>query len=265
VAGLLLVNPHSGSSRPDPEAIAEAARAAGIEPHLVDDWDDAIERARTAAVDAIGVAGGDGSLARVAEVALERGLPFVCVPAGTRNHFAGDLGLRRNDPLAALAAFSGSERLIDVGRVNDRLFLNNVSLGAYAKLVEQRERHRRRGDALARARALWRMTKEPHRLRLTLDGRPLKARIVLVANNAYELDVFTLRGRPRLDTGELVLYSAAGWLPGDWTRLTGERFELGAQGPIAAAADGEPLVLEPPLRFEILPRALRVLVPAESS
>ena len=80
------------------------------------------------------MAGGDGSLAAVAEVAIEQDVPFVCIPFGTRNHFARDLGLDRDDPLAALAAFDGGvERRVDVGRVGDRLFLNNVSLGLYAR------------------------------------------------------------------------------------------------------------------------------------
>ena len=229
------------------------------------EWPEALEHARIADADAIGVAGGDGSMAAVAAIAVERELPFVCVPYGTRNHFAGDLGLRRHDPLGALRAFTGRERRIDVGRVNGRLFVNNVSLGLYANLVDRRERHRRRGEALARLRALWRTTKEPHRLRLTVEGEQTKARIVLVANNAYEVDVLTLRGRPRLDAGELVLYTADGLLPRDWTRRSGEAFGVDLDGSIRAAADGEPLVLEPPIRFEILPQALRVLVPAESS
>ena len=86
------------------------------------------------------MAGGDGSLAAVAAVAVERDLPFVVVPFGTRNHFARDVGLDRDDPLAALARLrDGRERRIDIGRVNGRAFLNNVSLGHYARLVHRRE------------------------------------------------------------------------------------------------------------------------------
>ncbi len=99
------------------------------------------------------MAGGDGSLAAVAAVALERDVPFVCVPFGTRNHFARDLGLDRDDPLGAVRAFGGAERRIDVGRADRRLFLNNVSLGVYAWLVHRREHHRRRRVAFARVRA----------------------------------------------------------------------------------------------------------------
>src|SRR5437588_10223753 len=143
-------------------------------------------RARTVA-DAIGIAGGDGSLASVAQIAIERDLPFVCVPFGTRNHFARDLGLNRDDPVGALDAFSGRGRRIDVRRAGDRLFLNNVSLGLYAQLVHRREHHRRRRDALAHVRALAILLRERKRFVLTVDGTPVEAPVALVANNAYGL------------------------------------------------------------------------------
>ena len=93
--------------------------------------------------------------ARLPQVAIERDLPFACVPWGTRNHFANDVGLDTDDPLAALAAFrDGVERRVDVGRVGDQVFLNNVSLGVYARLVHRRERRRQRGETFARLRAL---------------------------------------------------------------------------------------------------------------
>ena len=91
----------------------------------------------------------------MAAVAVERDLPFVVVPYGTRNHFARDLGLDCDDPVAALEAFDGEERRVDVGRVGERRFLNNVSLGLYATLVHRREHHRRRRQLFAGLRALW--------------------------------------------------------------------------------------------------------------
>jgi diacylglycerol kinase family enzyme len=265
VPGYLFVNPRAGDGRPPAEELAEAARERGLEPHVLRAGDDAAELARRADADAIGVAGGDGSLAPLAAVAIDRDLPFVCVPLGTRNHFAGDLGLDRRDPFGALDAFAGGRELrVDVARVNGRLFLNNASLGVYAGLVHGRETHRRRRETLARARALVRIVGERHRLRVRVDGEPLAARILVVANNAYELDMFTLGARPRLDEGKLYLYAADGWLPRDWTTRTGDRFAIEApQASVRAAVDGEPVVLEPPLRFEIRPRALRVLVPPE--
>src|SRR5436305_1367877 len=152
MAGFLLVNPRSGASSPTADELVDAARERGIAAHVLQPGEDAADLARRADAQALGVAGGDGSLAAVAAVAVERDVRFVCVPFGTRNHFARDVGLDRNDPLAALDAYRGHERRIDVGWANDRLFLNNVSLGVYARLVHRREHHRRR-QALARVRA----------------------------------------------------------------------------------------------------------------
>ena len=129
VSGFLVINPRSGTDDSADELRAAAERM-GVETHLLGEGEDPGEVARKAPEGPLGVAGGDGSLAAVAEVAIERGSPFVVVPSGTLNHFARDLGLDRNEPESALRAFSGREIRVDVGRVNDRLFLNNVSLGA---------------------------------------------------------------------------------------------------------------------------------------
>jgi len=209
------------------------------------------------------VAGGDGSLASVAAVALERDASFVCVPFGTRNHFARDIGLDRDDPIAALAAFAdGVERRIDVGRVNGRLFLNNVSLGEYAGLVHRREHHRRRGEALARLRALAAVVRHRHRLRARVDGTELRTRVLLVGNNRYDVDLFTIGERERLDEGVLQLWSAAGALPKAWDEQVASRFRIEVPGArVQAAIDGEPAVLDSPLELESLPGELRLLVP----
>jgi diacylglycerol kinase family enzyme len=260
----LIVNPHSGENGTGEELLRAAAER-GIECRVLGRGDDAAELARRAGADVLGVAGGDGSLAAVAAVAIERDLPFVCVPTGSRNHFARDAGLDRRDPVAALAAFSGVERRIDVGRVNGRVFLNNLSLGLYADLVHRRERHRRRGEALAGLRALPRLARERHRLQTKLDGETLRARILLVANNAYEVSLYTLGERSSLDEGRLHLYVADGWLPTHWTERSGDRLRLELGRPVVlAAADGEPLTLRSPLELECLPRALRLLMPDTS-
>ena len=169
----LIVNPSSGTDSPTAEELRDAAQSRGVDVRFLEDGDDLHELARDAGADVLGMAGGDGSLAAVAEVAIEQDIPFVCIPFGTRNHFARDLGLDRDDPIAALAAFDdGVERRVDVGRANDRLFLNNVSLGIYARLVHRREHHRRRRDALARLRALALTVQDRRRRqRFTIDGR----------------------------------------------------------------------------------------------
>jgi diacylglycerol kinase family enzyme len=252
--GLLIVNPRSGGG-PGAEELAAEARRLGIDVHELREGEDPGNVARAARADAVGIAGGDGSLAAVAEVARERDVPFVCVPFGTRNHFARDLGLDRNDPLAALRAFDGAERRIDVGRADGRLFLNNVSLGVYARLVHRREHHRRRRAAFARVRAWAALLAHRRPLGITIDGEAVDARIALVANNAYRIDFPTIGARERLDEGKLHLY-----VPGD--ERVGERFVVDATaGHLEAAVDGEPDVLRTPIEFRIEPRALRVLVP----
>lgn len=262
MAGFLLINPRSGrGGAPSADELAEAARAGGIEPHVLREGDDPRALASQADADAIGCAGGDGSLAPVALVARERGLPFVCVPFGTRNHFARDLGLNPEDPLRALRAFGGEERRLDLGRADDRAFLNNVSFGAYASLVHRRERHRRRRDALARLRALARTLRRPHRLQLGIDGQALAVRVLLVSNNAYELRAFELGARRSLTEGRLHLYVVTGLLPTAWQERSAKRLTLTAAGSLPAALDGEPAVFETPLELSIEPRALRVLVP----
>jgi diacylglycerol kinase family enzyme len=255
LSGLLIVNPGSGSGGPGVDELAAEAGRLGIRLHALREGEDPAEVAGKADAEALGIAGGDGSLAAVAGVALERDLPFVCVPFGTRNHFARDLGLDRNDPFRALHAFDGAERRIDVGRADDRLFLNNVSLGVYARLVHRREHHRRRRQTFARLRAWAVLLTHRTPLGVTIDGEPSESRIVLVANNAYGVDFPTIGKRERLDEGKLHLY-----VPGE--ERVGERFVVEpAAGRLEAALDGEPDVLRTPVEFRIEPRALRVLVP----
>jgi diacylglycerol kinase family enzyme len=258
---VLIVNPRAG--RGGAEELLAAAAERGIQTHVLGEEDDVASLARTAEADALGMAGGDGSMAQLAQVAVERDLPFACIPFGTRNHFARDLGLDRDDPLAALDAFTdGVERRVDVGYANDRLFLNNVSLGAYAHLVHRRERHRRRRDAFARLRALGTLVTHRHDDGLTLDGAPLDARIVLVSNNAYDLTLLSVGERERLDEGRLYLYAPTGVLRPQWEGRSGERFTIAAQERhVRSAIDGEPEILDLPIEFTIARGALRVLVP----
>src|SRR5919197_1237324 len=188
LAGFLLVNPRSGRGSPGAEELIDEAGGLGVKARILRPGEDARAIAQASSAGVLGVAGGDGSLAPVAEAALERGMPFVCIPFGTRNHFARDLGLDRDDPVGALRAFEGSERRVDVGRANGRMFLNNVSLGIYARLVRRRTEHRRRREAFARLRAWAILLTHREPPGITIDSRPVESRLVLVANNAYTLD-----------------------------------------------------------------------------
>ncbi|HEY4345961.1 MAG TPA: diacylglycerol kinase family protein [Gaiellaceae bacterium] len=268
MAGFLIVNPRSGDGEPSTDELVACAEGRGIACRVLERGDDSTVVASEADADVLGIAGGDGSLAQVAAVARHRGLPFVCIPFGTRNHFARDLGLDRADPLAGLAAFDRTEaveRRIDLGEVNGRVFLNNVSLGLYAGLVGRREHHRHRGEALAGLRALGLLVGERHRLVSRVDGETVRSRILLIANGHYDLTLFTLGERASLTSGALHLYAADGWLPHSWLERVAPAFEVVLAAPaVDAAIDGEPMRLELPLRFSSLPAALRVLVPSGS-
>ena len=142
---VLFFNPRSGGGKAERFSLADEARARGIEPIELkpgEDLETLVRGAVDRGADALAMAGGDGSQAIVAAIAAERGLPYACVPAGTRNHFALDLGVDRDDVVGALDAFvDGGERTVDLAEVNGRVFVNNVSLGLYAEAV-QREGYR---------------------------------------------------------------------------------------------------------------------------
>jgi diacylglycerol kinase family enzyme len=280
----LLVNPRSGDGKAGRVGLVEAARGMGVRVHLLEAGDDPAALARAAVeggADVVGVAGGDGSMGLVAAVAVEAGVPFVCVPSGTRNHFAGDLGLDRGDPLAALAAFAGPERRVDVARVGDRVFVNNVSLGAYADLVAD---PRYRAGKLATAHAVLPASLRGERELLRVDLRDAAGRehpdvlVLLVACNAYELNgvrermdggvlqVSALRARTGAALAGLATRTLArgGRAPAGtgWAQWTTTVLRVEAPLPqLPAGIDGEAATLAAPLEFRVLPRALRVLVP----
>jgi diacylglycerol kinase family enzyme len=261
-----------------------------VDAHVLGSGEDAADLAAQAAArgaTAIGVAGGDGSLGAVAAVAHDRDLPFVCVPFGTRNHFARDAGIDRDDPIGALQAFSGQERSIDIGAVGDRIFLNNVSLGLYASFVHDPSRQtRNRLLALLRmAPAALGRSRRPLALSFDIERRreTRSALVVLVANNDYELETLAeLGARKRLDSGLLHAYVVEAGSRRALLALLGhavlgratqaeslvERsasaFRLEASRPrVHAAIDGEPVLLESPLEFEVKTRGLRLLLPKE--
>ena len=245
--------------------------------------------------DVIGMAGGDGSQALVASVAIKHEVAHVCVPAGPRNHFALDLGLDRDDVVGALDAFTdGVERRVDLASLNERVFVNNASLGAYAQVVQS--------DAYRDAKlATWRrmlpetLGRAPVVFELHFDAPHRRdwsdAGLVIVSNNPYQTRRFRGTGtRPRLDTGRLGVFVASLRGAGGVARLVtfgtigrslgSERqhrrlsgvlqwscieFEIRAVAPVAVGLDGEALVLAPPLRFVSLPGALRVRVPRHAS
>jgi diacylglycerol kinase family enzyme len=282
----LIINLKSGGGKAERFDLAGEARRRDIEPIVLEPGDDLLELAEGAiarGAQVIGMAGGDGSQALVATVAARRDIPHVCIPAGTRNHFALDLGLDRDDVVGALDAFTdGVERRIDLACVNDRVFVNNASLGVYAKVV-QSEAYR---DAKL---VTWTDMlpdllgpgAEAIDLELTLPDGTIcdDAPLVLVSNNPYELTHLSGAGtRERIDTGMLGIVAArvqgsdisklvalelvgqAGRYPGllSWSA---PELEVRSGAPVEIGLDGEALMLEAPLRFASMPGALRVRLP----
>jgi diacylglycerol kinase family enzyme len=269
---VLIVNPKSGGGKAARAALAGRARECGIDvaevgpdSNLATLVDEAVARG----ADALGMAGGDGSLAVVAAAARAHGLPFVCVPAGTRNHFALDLGVDRDDLVGSLDAFAdGVERVIDVAEVNGRLFLNNVSLGIYGDAVQQPAyRDAKARTLLQTAAQVLGPSGAAADLQLVDDlGRLYRhPAVVLVSNNPYALGPPPVAGtRPALDSGTLGVFvldaPSSGRSPGHaWTAT---RLVVSGPAPIHAGIDGEAVALVPPLEFAISPAALRVRISA---
>ena len=238
------------------DARARKTRSCGAEPWDRDTSPRLRRRSCGARTDRHGPSGdrrGDGSLADVAGVAVERDLPFVCIPFGTRNHFARDLGLDRDDPIGALDAFEGVERRIDVGRVGDRLFLNNVSIGAYASSSTGRSTT---AAGATRSRSCARCSCSP--VTPAANSSQSTASRSTPGSLSWATTTTTSSssrsGRERLDEGLLHVYLARGWRPSSWDEQTYERLTVDADQPrLRAAVDGEPTALETPLEFSIEP------------
>lgn len=287
---VLFVNPRSGDGKAEAHDLEAECLARGIEVVELKEGDDLAALARDAVergADVLGMAGGDGSQAIVAQIAADAGLAYVCVPAGTRNHLALDLGLDRDDPVAALDAFGpAAERRIDLAVVNGRVFVNNVSLGAYAEIVQSDEyRDAKFATTIGMLPEIVGPDAEPFDLRHTGpdDTERAGASLIQVSNGAYELSgVRSFGSRGSLADGVLgiitltvdtttdlpalaarVLAGRAEDFPGleAWTAT---RLEVDSSGPVAAGIDGEATELDPPLRFRSRPHALRVRVPDDA-
>lgn len=287
---VLLMNPRSGSGKVERFHLVEEARRRGIEPVVLAPGDDLLqlaEQAVASGADVVGMAGGDGSQALVASVASAHDVGFVCVPAGTRNHLAMDLGLDRDDVVGALDAFGEAvERRIDLGLIGDRVFVNNATVGLYAKIVQSPAyRGDKIGTALELLPQMLGPDAAPFDLRFTgPDGTEYpSAHLIVVSNTRYELGRAEGFGsRRRIDSGVLGIVAARfqsshdaarsaqlqasgptrrpeGWL--EWTDTS---FEVRSGQPVEVGVDGEALLLDPPIRFRIVPGALRVRIPPQA-
>jgi diacylglycerol kinase family enzyme len=228
----------------------------------------------------VGVAGGDGTIRTAVEVLLDTApkVPLLAIPAGTRNHFAHDVGIETLDD-AASAASAGRTLVIDTATVNDVWFINNSSVGVYPRLVAHREaRESRMPKGVAAIVAAWHQLRYGRHLRVRVDGSTVKAWAVFVGNNCYGDSLRDLTGRERLDEGELdvriahadrrlsrlrivgaVLFGRVEQSPLiDRSRCGSVELDMGHE--VRVAVDGEVMPMDSPLRYESHPAMLTVLV-----
>jgi diacylglycerol kinase family enzyme len=278
----LIMNPRSGGGKVARFGLKDKAEALGatvalLEGPQVVDVGELARRAVADGADLLGVAGGDGTQALVAGIAAEHGIPLLVISAGTRNHFALDLGLDRDDPSRCLDALQdGVELLVDLGFIGERPFVNNASFGAYAAVVQSPAyRDDKTRTTLDQLPGLLAGQQGPRLVaraeNVTIDG----PQAVLVSNNVYGMgDIAGLGRRARLDRATLGVFAvtvtsavqAAGLVRGTQsrglTRLAGREVVVDADAAqIPVGVDGEALVLDTPVRCTVRPAALRVRVP----
>lgn len=269
------------------EVAIVASRGADLRHHA----EQALDDARTGSLDAVVVAGGDGSVRTVAGALAGTETPLGVLPLGTLNHFAKDLGIPTDLEGAAAVIAAGHTRCVDLAEVNGHVFVNNSSIGVYPYMVLDRERRRaefgrskRVAMSLAFLRALRRLP--VRRLTVGAEGwaTPCRTPCIFIGNNEYRMDLFSLGSRVRLDGGKLWLYivrpcSAAGLVglafrgavgrldqARDFDMLSAEEAEIRSRASrLPVALDGEIETLRPPLKYRILPGALRVLAPGPES
>jgi len=293
----LLVVRNAGSGpaggRDDEALLAKALAAAGLHARIVvvehgqrieSIVDEALDKGATLIV----AAGGDGTVNAVAARVMARDAVLGVLPLGTLNHFAKDLGIPTELDAAVAILAAGRERRVDVGQVDERIFLNNSSIGLYPRIVSEREQAQKRlgiGKWPALARATWNALRHPasFSVALCVDGKTLERRtpFIFVGNNCYVMEGFGIGKRNCLDDGLLALYVlrpksifgmvslglrallGIGSHAQDFDALQTTQLDVrGRHDEMEVATDGEVSCMTMPVRFCIRPRALRVLAPA---
>jgi undecaprenyl-diphosphatase len=241
---------------------------------------EAIDAALAGGAEVVGVAGGDGTVSCAAQRVLGTDATLLVIPAGTRNHFAHDLGV--DDVEAAARAATGTRRIaVDLGDVNGHVFVNNASLGTYARLVQKRERYEGRyGKRVANVIAAWSELRHGRHVTLEVDGTPTRVWAVFIGNGAYgeglrdvtrreslqegQLDVWVVRSRGRFSRVRVTFAVLFGRLDGSplIDRVQTASLTVGGrQRRIPVACDGEVEPIDTPLTFSVKRGALSVAVP----
>jgi diacylglycerol kinase family enzyme len=281
VPGLILVNPASGKDETRASELADRFPGHRIEECVPDEIEARVRVALDRGVSFVAVAGGDGTIRSAAALLVGTGTPLLPIPAGTRNHFARDLGVPELDDAVAAAAAEGDRREIDVGRVNGHIFLNNSSIGVYPAIVIRREFHERRvRKGVANLVAVWEQMRHGHRFWVEVAGHRHRVWMVFVGNGRYGDGLLDLADRESLDDHVLDVRIARADRPLARVRILGALFlgrlarsplihrvtspsiSLDVKRPsIEVALDGEVERIDTPLCYESVPGALTVLVP----
>lgn len=279
--GLVLVNPESGPEPTEDFDVVPHFPGHDVVECDPDELPERIRRAVDDGVPFVAVAGGDGTIRAAVQVLAGTDVPLLPIPAGTRNHFAREVGIEDLED-AGRAATEGVRHKIDLGEVNGQRFVNNSSIGIYPRIVVTREAHERRWPkGAATVAAAWEQLRHGRRFRVTVDGRTYRAWMVFVGNGRYGRGLLRLNSREALDDNLLDFRLARADSPLARARVVAaliagglDRSPLLVQREtrhlqidldrraVQVALDGEVQTLEPPLRYVSLPGALTVLVPA---
>jgi diacylglycerol kinase family enzyme len=281
VAGIILVNPAAGPDDMSPDQLRERFPGHEVVECTGDEVAERTAEAAKRGVDFVAVAGGDGTIRCAAEQLTSTDVPLLPIPAGTRNHFAKDVGVPEIDD--AVDATNGQVLRVDVGEVNEHRFVNNSSIGIYPRIVIRREAHEKRlPKGVANVVAVWeQVRRRGQRFGVDIDGRRLTAWMVFVGNGRYGEGLIDLADRESLDSNELDVRVALAEKPLARLRLllallfgrlarsellerttTSEvTIDIEGRGTVEVALDGEVERLETPLRYRSLKGELSVLVP----
>ncbi|HEY5885777.1 MAG TPA: diacylglycerol kinase family protein [Pyrinomonadaceae bacterium] len=290
----VIINSASGTTTPEDllHEIEQLFKREGVDVNITlaqlgDDITSLAQRAANTDAEILVAGGGDGTLNSVASAVISANKVLGVLPLGTLNHFAKDMQIPLELDAAVKTIAHGRTAEVDVGEFNGRIFLNNSSLGLYPSIVRERQKQERLGYRKWPAyvwAALSVLMRYPFLdLRLQADGKAVATRtpFLFVGNNRYEMETLNIGGRSTLDAGTLSLYLThrtgrlglirLAWraLFGglnqerDFMALTTEELSIETRRKrVRVALDGEVTVVEPPLRYRIRKKALRVRVPA---
>ena len=289
----VILNAGSGSTADETgDQIVELFRAKNIDARIHElkegvDGEALVKKAAAADGDVIVACGGDGTVSLVAAAAYRVNKTVGVLPLGTLNNFSKDIGIPQTLEEAIDIVAGGHTFDVDIAEVNGQTFINNSSIGLYPRIVHDREKQQRlgRGKWFAAFWAALKVLRFSHflRVKLVVDGKEFtgKTPFVFVGNNDYDMDLYNIGRRPRIDGGKLSVYflrrggrwgvikmlvktligSLSQW--SDFEHIETEEITIISRKKyLPVAFDGEVTAMESPLVYKIHARGLTVITPA---